>query len=209
MKNVIFLSVSFLLSVFPAAGQAVPYAQRLMAESVSAIEAMGDYRADFTYVTGNETPRKCILYALGDKYRLETDMFTVLSDGKFVYAIADDEKEVGVQDVKEAGQSMGFAPVQVILKKFSETFTPRTDRLEGAVQYLRLLPKDADSPTDYILVGINTTTKLPVYIEEVSHNGGHTILNIASVLRGKGADASLYRFDDGKYKKMGYYIARP
>ena len=209
MKNVV-LFISFLLSAVLAAGQAVPYSQRLMAESISAIESMGDYRADFTYTTGNETePRKRVLYARGDKYRLETDLFTVLSDGKYVYAITDDEKEMGVHDVKDAGQSMGFAPVQVILKRFSETFTPRTDRLEGAVQYLRLLPKDGSSPTDYIRVGIDTTTKLPVYIEEVSANGARTVLKIAAILRGKGADETLYRFDDAKYKKMGYYIARP
>lgn len=208
MKNTV-LFVSFLLSAFSAAAQTVPYAQRLMAESIAAIESMGDYRADFTYAAGNETPRKCILYAQDDKYRLETDLFTVLSDGKYVYAITDDEKEVSVHDVKDAGQSMGFAPVQVILKKFSETFTPRTDRLEGSVQYLRLLPKDANNPTDYILVGINTATKLPVYIEEVSANGAHTALKIVSILQGKGAGDTLYRFDDAKYKKMGYYIARP
>lgn len=209
MKNVV-LFISFLLSAVSAAGQGVPYAQRLMAESISAIESMGDYRADFTYTAGGETePRKCVLYARGDKYRLETDLFTVLSDGKYVYAITDDEKEVSVHDVKEAGQSMGFAPVQVILKKFSETFTPRTDRLEGAVQYLRLLPKDGNSPTSHIRVGIDTTTKLPVYIEEVSVNGARTELKIAVILRGKGADETLYRFDDAKYKKMGYYIARP
>lgn len=209
MKNIV-LFISFLLSVFSAAAQTVSYAQRLMAESIAAIESMGDYRADFTYTTGDETePRKCVLYAQGDKYRLETDLFTVLSDGKYVYAITDDEKEVSMHDVKDAGQSMGFAPVQVILKKFSETFTPRTDRLEGTVQYLRLLPKDANSPTDYIRVGINTTTKLPVYIQEVSANGAHTVLKITSILRGKGADGSLYHFDDAKYKKMGYYIARP
>lgn len=209
MKNAV-LFISFLLSAVSAAGQGVPYAQRLMAESISAIESMGDYRADFTYTVGGETePRKCVLYARGDKYRLETDLFTVLSDGKYVYAITDDEKEVSVHDVKEAGQSMGFAPVQVILKKFSETFTPRTDRLEGAVQYLRLLPKDGNSPTSHIRVGIDTTTKLPVYIEEVSVNGARTELKIAVILRGKGADETLYRFDDAKYKKMGYYIARP
>ncbi len=209
MKNVV-LFISFLLSAVSAAGQAVPYAQRLMAESISAIESTGDYRADFTYTTGGETePRKCVLYAQGDKYRLETDLFTVLSDGKYVYAITDDEKEVSVHDVKEAGQNMGFAPVQVILKRFSETFTPRTDRLEGVVQYLRLFPKDANNPTDYIRVGIDTATKLPVYIEEVSANGAHTVLKISAILRGKGTDAALYRFDDEKYKKMGYYIARP
>lgn len=208
MKNTVFF-VSFLLSAFSAAAQTVPYAQRLMAESIAAIESMGDYRADFTYAAGNETPRKCILYAQGDKYRLETDLFTVLSDGKYVYAITDDEKEVSVHDVKDAGQSMGFAPVQVILKKFSETFTPRTDRLEGSVQYLRLLPKDENSPTGHIRVGIDMTTKLPAYIEEVSVNGARTVLKIAVILRGKGTDDALYRFDEGKYKKMGYYIARP
>ena len=209
MKNAVVF-ISFLLSAVSAAGQTVPYAQRLMAESISAIESMGNYCADFTYATGSETePRKCVLYAKDDKYRLETDLFTVLSDGKYVYAITDDEKEVSVHDVKEAGQSMGFAPVQVILKKFSETFTPRTDRLEGSVQYLRLLPKDGNSPTDHIRVGIDTATKLPVSIEEVSANGAPTVLKITSILRGKGLDDTLYQFDEGKYKKMGYYIARP
>ena len=96
-----------------------------------------------------------------------------------------------------------------MLRGVLTSYEPRTDKREGDIQYLRLVPTNQGSPLQYILIGIDMKTKLPVFEEEVLVSGGRSSVKIGNVERGKGSDEVLYRFDQEKYKKEGYYIAKP
>ena len=139
---------------------------------------------------------------------METDEFTLVSDGQYTYTVMDAEQEVTVRSVSDP-EASALGSVQAILRRFADTFTPRTDRREGTVQYLRLMPREQDNPSQYVLVGIDTATGMPVRVEDVARDGSHTVLDIVSIVRGEGAADSLYRFDAKKYEQNGYYIARP
>lgn len=210
MKNNI--AYIFLLLLGVAGGQASAqdnsYAQRLLDRTVSVLESMADYRADFVYTYPQASPQSGTMYARGDRYRVETDEFTLFSDGQYTYTVMDAEQEVTVRSVSDP-EASALGSVQAILRRFADTFTPRTDRREGTVQYLRLMPREQDNPSQYVLVGIDTATGMPVRVEDVARDGSHTVLDIVSIVRGEGAADSLYRFDAKKYEQNGYYIARP
>ena len=192
----------------PAAAQTPSYAQRLLDRTIAALESMDNYRADFTYAYGQGAAEKGVMYAKGGKYRVETEPFTIVCDGQYTYTVMDDEQEVAVRSVSDP-ESAAWGSVQDILSRFAGAFEPRTDRLDGAVQYLRLVPRQQDNPSQYVLVGIDTATGMPVRLEDVARDGARTVLDIVSLERGKGALEALYRFDAGEYEQKGYYIARP
>ena len=94
MKNTI--AYIFLLLLGVAGGQASAqdnsYAQRLLDRTVSVLESMADYRADFVYTYPQASPQSGTMYARGDRYRVETDEFTLFSDGQYTYTVMDAEQ---------------------------------------------------------------------------------------------------------------------
>ena len=103
MKNTI--AYIFLLLLGVAGGQASAqdnsYAQRLLDRTVSVLESMADYRADFVYTYPQASPQSGTMYARGDRYRVETDEFTLFSDGQYTYTVMDAEQEVTVRSVSD------------------------------------------------------------------------------------------------------------
>lgn len=190
-------------------GQQTPsYAARLLDQAIARLESMSDYRADFTLSYGEVPAARGTMYAAGDKYRVEMADFTLLCDGRFTYTVMYDEQEVTVRSVSDS-EAVMMGSVQQILRRFAAQFVPRTDRREGTVQYLRLVPRDPDNPSQYLSVGIDTATGLPVRMEEVSRDGSRTVLDVISLERGGGASPALYEFREEDHRQKGYYIARP
>ena len=216
MKNTTTVFLFFCLSIaaffVPGDGlsaQTPSYARRLLDATISTLESMDDYRAEFTLAYADVPAEKGVMYAKGEKYRVETDAFIMLCDGRYTYVIQDDEQEVTVRDLSDPEAGTLGGSVQQILRRFADAFVPRTDRREGTVQYLRLEPREQNNPSQYVTVGIDTENGLPVSLEDVSREGSHALLTIVSLERGAGALPSLYDFDAEKYSKKGYYIARP
>lgn len=211
MKKTILCVLAYFscLAVPTVSGQQTPsYAARLLDQAIARLESMSDYRADFTLSYGENPASRGTMYAAGDKYRVETADFTLLCDGRFTYTVMDDEQEVTVRPVSDSEEA-ALGTVQQILRRFAEQFVPRTDERKGTVQYLRLVPRDPNHPTQYILVGIDTSTGLPVRMEEVSREGARTVLEVLSLERGEGASPARYEFREEDYRQKGYYIARP
>ena len=208
MKKNITLVFALLLGgqVF---SQDEPYARRLMNETLAAIETMTDFRAEITTEGENgAVSQKGVLYVKGEKSRLELGAVTAISDGEYTYVVQPEEKEVMVNRLSEEEKKAGNILLSMLWGVLT-SYEPRTDKREGDIQYLRLVPTDQGSPLQYILIGIDTKTKLPVFEEEVLVSGGRSSVKIGNVERGKGSDEVLYRFDQEKYKKEGYYIAKP
>ena len=208
MKKNIALVFALLLGgqVF---SQDEPYARRLMNETLAAIETMTDFRAEITTEGENgAVSQKGVLYVKGEKSRLELGAVTAISDGEYTYVVQPEEKEVMVNRLSEEEKKAGNILLSM-LRGVLTSYEPRTDKREGDIQYLRLVPTDQGSPLQYILIGIDMKTKLPVFEEEVLVSGGRSSVKIGNVERGKGSDEVLYRFDQEKYKKEGYYIAKP
>lgn len=210
MKKTLALFAVVLSVCLTAAGQSGTDAETLLSEAAAAIKKEKSYKAAFTYLmSGESASRSGVLYVSGEKYRLTMDFLDRIYDGRRTYNIMPDEKEVGIEEASTATAGNSLGSISDILNTFARDFTVSSGERKGAVRYLRLTPKDTRSATEYVLVGIDSATKMLVDVYEKSRSGGGTYLKVTGIDRGCKTDAAMFTFDREKYKKEGYYIAEP
>ena len=74
------------------------------------------------------------------------------------------------------------------------------------IQYIKLSPIDTNSEINYILLGIDVTTKHIYNLIEVGKNGTKTILTVNSFKTNQPISKTLFTFDKKKYEDSGYFI---
>ena len=213
MKKTMAFFAAAVLLVFlplPVTGQGSVDGEKLLSEAAAAIKKEKSYKATFTYLMpGEAVSRNGVLYVSGDKYRLTMDFFDRIYDGRRTYNIMPAEKEVGIEESSSATAGNSLGSISDILNTFARDFTVLSGERKGTVQYLRLTPKNTRSATEYVLVGIDTATKMLVDVAEKSRSAGSTYLKVTGIDREYKTEAAMFSFDRGKYKKEGYYIAEP
>lgn len=183
--------------------------EKLLSEAAAAIKRRNRIKRHLRTLCGEAVSRNGVLYVSGDKYRLTMDFLDRIYDGRRTYNIMPDEKEVGIEESSSATAGNSLGSISDILNTFARDFTVLSGERKGTVQYLRLTPKNTRSATEYVLVGIDTATKMLVDVTEKSRSAGSTYLKVTGIDREYKTEAAMFSFDRGKYKKEGYYIAEP
>ena len=76
------------------------------------------------------------------------------------------------------------------------------------IQYVELIPISSNSDIKQSLLGIDVQTKHIYNLIETGKNGTKTTITVNSFKTNQPLSKSLFTFDEGKYKKEGYYISK-
>lgn len=196
----------FLTPFFSLTAQNNAQAVDVMTKTKNAVSALDSYRAHVRYTSDQYTGQASIC-ALGKKYRVEINGMIRLYDGKYFYNIMPEEKEVTIESPAEGNVTIGA--MSDILNIFARNFTPSSAVKKADGWYLTLVPKKADKELQYVEMKIDASTFLPKAISEKKKTGSGTVVEILSVKKDMTLNDAFFAFDAEKYKKQGYYIAKP
>jgi len=125
-------------------------------------------------------------------------------DGQKRYQIIHENEEVNITNHKD---EEAFTPNK-IFSFYQKGYIRKMDikqKVNGRmIQYVKLIPKNSESPEKYILLGIDTKTLNIHNAIIVEKNGSVINLDITSFQTNKVIPAKLFQFDQNKYSN--YYI---
>lgn len=215
VKKVILAAIAF-APAFPLAAQTQTAAQKVLEDCYKKLNSLPGFTIRFSYKLDNAAEKISqtsdgTIHFKGNKYHIYTDIFERLYDEKYVYTILNEEEEVTVEKPENAEAS--FGSLKDMIKLFEKNFDAALDKKQTvggkSIVFVRLTPKDKKSATDYLLVGVEETSKLIYSITDVGRNGTSTILQVKTFSTDKPADNSEFIFNEKKYKDAGYYISTP
>lgn len=144
----------------------------------------------------------------GDKYVSNFLGTTEMFDGAKKYTIIPEDEEISIESYDPKKDNV-FSPSKV-LTFYTKGYTYSWDKLlqisGKKVQFVKLVPTDAKSPTKEILLGIDNLTKNIYQIIQVSKDGTRSELSIISFKTNQALSENHFIFVENKYPN--YYINR-
>ena len=205
IKNSVIIFLS-LLSAVNLWAQGNVQAADIMNKTAKAVSALGSYKAKVMY-SDAQFSTEVSIWAKDKKYRVDINDMTRLYDGVHFYNIMPSEKEVSMESVSEGNVTIGA--MSDILNIFARNFKPSTAVKKGDVWFLTLLPKTANKEVKSVQMLIDANTFLPKSITEMLNAGNGTVIQVLSLKKDSTITDAFFIFDEQKYKKQGYYIAKP
>jgi len=150
------------------------------------------------------------VYAAKEKYNLNAMGINQIYDGKTLYTIAKNDKEVTVSLPEKDSDDL-LTPVKVLgmYKSGYNLALDKTNSIDGKkIQYVKLTPKDTKSDTQYILVGINTSNKTLYQFQEFSKNGSSRTITVKDYIENLIIPRALFKFDKSKFENDGYVVTQ-
>ncbi len=186
-------------------------AETLLNEVYNKAKSYDNIAIDFKYVLSNaseninqETRGDVVMQ--GDKYQLNILGVTRMFDGQTLYTISPEDEEVTVSSDNTEDENT-ITPSKM-LSFYKEGYTYKMDILQDVrgrkIQYVKLVPMDANSEIKTILLGIDANTKHIYNLIETGKNGTQTTLTVNSFKTNEPISSALFTFDKSKYKD--YYI---
>lgn len=183
----------------------------LLSEVSEKVKNYDNISIDFKYVLENtaedikqETRGDVVLE--GEKYKLNILGITRLYDGKTLYTISPEDEEVTI--TTQAEDEVDAITPSKMLSFYEDGYTYAMDIVQNIkgrkIQYVKLTPIDSNSEIDYILLGIDASTKHIYNLIQVGKNGTKTTLTVNSFKTNEPLSKTLFTFDANKYKD--YYI---
>lgn len=149
------------------------------------------------------------LFAVKEKYSLQVMDITQMYDGKLLYTITKEDKEVTV--LKPEEDSNDFLTPTKILYTYKNNFTPtlgKTTTIDGVkVQQIKLTPNQANE-YDYIMIAIDTSSKTIKMYNEYLKSGETRSIKVKEYLESLIIPRALFKFDQSKYEKDGYIVTQ-
>lgn len=156
----------------------------------------------------DEAPIKGSIFLQGTKYHLSYLGNTLLFDGKSLYIINDDEKEVST--VEGAMEEDDFISPSELLTFYKEGYTYEMGKLKNIdgrnIQFVTLNPMDSDSDIVKVELGIDNKTKHIFKMIQIGANSSKTIFTISNLKTNPLIPSSKFSFDKEAYEKMKYLI---
>jgi outer membrane lipoprotein-sorting protein len=164
----------------------------------------------FAYQLDNATEgitqkEKGTILIANKKYKLTIMGIQQLFDGTSIYTIDDLNKEVIVQD--ETSVDNPLNPLD-IFEFHKEGYLLKWDisqRVSGReIRYIKLIPTETESQSEYILLGIDTASKQLYKIIDLGINGTDTTFTVEEFTANTLIDPKTFVFEEDKY--ANYYI---
>lgn len=183
----------------------------LLNEVSTKVKGYDNISIDFKYILENtdenikqETRGDVVLE--GEKYKLNILGITRLYDGKTLYTISPEDEEVTITTQAE-DEADAITPSKM-LSFYEDGYTYEMDIVQNIqgrkIQYVKLTPIDSNSEIDYILLGIDASTKHIYNLIQIGKNGTKTTLTVNSFKTNEPLSKTLFTFDADKYQD--YYI---
>lgn len=149
------------------------------------------------------------LFAAKEKYNLEVMGINQMYDGKTLYTISEEDKEITLSN-PEPGSDDLLTPTKV-LNLYKTGYTLSLDKsatVSGKkIQYIKLKPTQS-SEVSSILVGINKENSTLYEYKETYPNGSTRTITVKDYLENLIIPRTLFKFDESKYENDGYIVTR-
>jgi len=118
-----------------------------------------------------------------DKFKIETEDQTVVSDGKTIWTHSQFNNQVIIDNVEKSGEDVRLP--KDIFFKYSEDYTPifvKDEKIDNQdCRVIELRAKMEDIFIKYMKIWINLKLSVPVKIEQVDINGNSTTFLLSNI----------------------------
>lgn|SRR5690606_24180678 len=159
--------------------------------------------------SGNPKAETGELFAAKEKYNLKVMGINQMYDGKTLYTVSEEDKEVTVSN-PEPGSDDLLTPTKVLnlYKTGYNLSLEKSATISGKkIQYIRLQPTQS-SELSFILVGINKAENTLYEYKETYPNGSTRTITVKDYLENLIIPRTLFKFDESKYENDGYIVTR-
>lgn len=158
---------------------------------------------------GDEPPIKGKILLQGEKYHLTYLGNTFIFDGKKLYVINHEEKEITINEGDMEGED-GFIYPSKILTFYKEGFKYKLGKKKTSngkkIQEVELTPIDSNSQILKVILSIDTDNKHIVSLSQFGENKSKTTLTISSLKKNQPLSNTIFSFDKKKFEKENYTI---
>lgn len=158
---------------------------------------------------GDEPPIQGAIILEGEKYNLDYLSNSFIFDGKKLYVINHDEKEIAIND-GDFDTDDGFIYPSKLLTFYKEGYNYTMGKLKTIngkkVQFVVLTPIDSDSDIVKVELGIDTKTKHIYQLAQTGSNTSKTTFTITSLLSNQELAKGTFSLDKDAYLKKNYII---
>lgn len=159
--------------------------------------------------SGNPDTETGELFASKSKYSLDVMSINQMYDGKKLYTVSKEDKEVTVSSPAPDSDDL-LTPTKV-LNMYKSGYTASLDKSATVagkkIQYVRL-KSASNQEIDYITVGINKDNSTLSEYKEVYKNGSWRSITVKDYLENLIIPHTLFKFDQSKYENDGYIVTR-
>jgi hypothetical protein len=158
---------------------------------------------------GDEPPIRGEINLQGEKYSLNYLGNKFIYDGKKLYVINNDEKEISITDGDLEGDD-GFIYPSKLLTFYKEGYNFRMGKLENLngrkIQFVTLNPIDSDSDIVKVELAIDAKTKHIYKLIQTGSNSSKTTFTITTFKSNEALSENFFKFDQKKYLSQNYTI---
>ena len=158
---------------------------------------------------GDEPPLKGNITLQGEKYNLNYLGNTFIYDGKKLYVINNEEKEITITEGDMSGDD-GFIYPSKLLTFYREGYTVQMGSLKNIhnrkIQFINLTHIDSESNIVKIEFAVDLKTKHLYQLIQTGLNGSKTKFTITEFKSNQTLSNSLFSFDKEKYNKLQFSI---
>tara|TARA_B100000767_G_C19762339_1_gene535804 strand:+ start:446 stop:1102 length:657 start_codon:yes stop_codon:yes gene_type:complete len=157
----------------------------------------------------DELPMMGQISLQGEKYNLNYLGNTFIYDGKKLYVINNDEKEVTITEGDMNGED-GFIYPSKLLTFYREGYNLQMGDLKNMkgrkIQFVILTPMDSDSDIVKIAFGVDLKTLHLYKLIQTGSNGSITSFTITEFKSNQTLSNDFFSFNKEKYQKLKYSI---
>ena len=158
---------------------------------------------------GDEPPIRGEINLAGEKYNLNYLGNNFIYDGKRLYVINNEEKEISITDGDLEGDD-GFIYPSKLLSFYKEGYNFEMGKMMNMkgrkIQFVTLNPIDSDSDIVKVELGIDAKTKHIYKLIQTGANGAKTIFTIDKFKSNQALSDNFFKFDRKKYLDQKYTI---
>ena len=156
-----------------------------------------DFEKEYTwFLAGEKQALAGKLYLKkGDRYRIETDFQTIVTDGKVVWTYSAEKAQVFIDRMEKSEEN----PLpRELLMKYTNEFKAEYVRSEKLNEFdchvLRLLPREEDAFLRQVVAWIDKKTSLAVQIEQTDLNDNLTVYRLKNITLNPNLADQLFTF---------------
>lgn len=211
MKKQILIFCLLLLSLSTLSAQTTEDAKKLLDEVSQTMGSFTSMTFDFDYVLENRQENikqetNGSVTVSGDRYKLLFLGMEQIFDGSKTYTIVPENEEITISS-KEETEEIGINPSK-LLNFYKEGYAFEWDikqNVQGRmIQFVKLIPTEASTEVDYLLLGIDILKKTIYRLIEIGTNQTRTTLTISNFLSNVQLASNFFNFDASNYPS--YYI---
>jgi outer membrane lipoprotein-sorting protein len=211
MKKQILIFYLLLLSLSTLSAQTTEDAKKLLDEVSQTMGSFTSMTFDFDYVLENRQENikqetNGSVTVSGDRYKLLFLGMEQIFDGSKTYTIVPENEEITISS-KEETEEIGINPSKLLnfyKKGYAFEWDIKQNVQGRMIQFVKLIPTEASTEVDYLLLGIDILKKTIYRLIEIGTNQTRTTLTISNFLSNVQLASNFFNFDASNYPS--YYI---